>query len=62
MPEMNGRETIEAIREQLPEVPVVVCTGYDNQSMNWINQQSRMRLLTKPFTSSGLLAAVGLLS
>lgn len=62
MPEMNGRETIEAIREQLPDVPIVVCTGYDNQPMNWINQQARMRLLTKPFTSSDLLAAVGTLS
>ena len=59
MPIMSGQEALEHIREVDPDVPVLLCTGYDiagtGESPEAIGAQGVLR---KPFTLSGLSAAL----
>jgi two-component system cell cycle sensor histidine kinase/response regulator CckA len=59
MPEMNGPELCNRLREILPELPVIFMSGHSVQLLddkNWT--KLRGRFLPKPFSSSELLAAV----
>lgn len=59
MPDMDGIETLEQIREKNPDIPVVVFTGYP--SIETARDSMRLGVcdyLPKPFTSEELLDAV----
>lgn len=56
MPEMSGLETLEAIRKQNAEIPVIICSGYSEDAEQLIHQEE-MRpdaFLAKPFRSKDL--------
>ena len=59
MPEMNGPELCNRLRETLPNLPVLFMSGHSVQLLdekNWTKLKGRF--LPKPFSSSDLLAAV----
>ena len=59
MPEMGGRELVERLRKQRPELPVLYITGYtDDAGMLEELKTADARLLEKPFTASALAEAV----
>lgn len=59
MPKMNGITTIARLREQDPELPVVVLTGYlGPQTMEECAQLGGVELLRKPFLFRELSKAV----
>jgi CheY-like chemotaxis protein len=59
MPGMNGLEVMEAIRQQAPNVPIILSTGY---SEHMVDQATGARrpdgFLHKPYDSQSLLSAV----
>ncbi len=59
MPEMNGRDAFEHILQQSPRLPCLFCTGYSGDSlMSYFEDRARVSVLQKPYSSSGLLAAI----
>ena len=57
MPEMNGAELTLAIRDQLPELPIILATGYaDMDAVDKVVAADRV--LRKPFRIDDLAAAV----
>ncbi len=61
MPDMDGTETVRALREILPDLPVIACTAYA-RAAGVVLKLPRTRLLEKPFdldTLAACLAAVG---
>jgi CheY-like chemotaxis protein len=59
MPRLTGREVYERIKEQRPEIPILLCTGYDRQARppECISRDG-FELLEKPFRPSELLFTV----
>lgn len=55
MPVMDGREALRRLREQAPEVPVVVSTGYDPWGDDTL---AAAGVLIKPFSIGEFLAKV----
>ena len=55
MPDMNGRELAERIRERAPETAVLFVSGYAGKDAS---PEDGARFLAKPFTPSELLAQV----
>ena len=55
MPEMDGRETLAALRQVRPEVPVVLSTGYTPDAAPVV---ANTRVLLKPFRFADLKRAV----
>ena len=55
MPVMDGREALRRLREQAPEVPVVVSTGYDPSGDDTL---AAAGVLIKPFSIEEFLAKV----
>jgi CheY-like chemotaxis protein len=54
-----GREIVEIIREQIAEVPVVVCASQqEDKGASWVLSLPRATLLVKPFSSNDLLATM----
>jgi CheY-like chemotaxis protein len=50
MPKMNGTELLAAIKDQTPDLPVVLISGYSLQSIDDTNATARADgFLTKPF-------------
>jgi PAS domain S-box-containing protein len=59
MPGMNGRQLAEAFRGVRPRTPVLFMTGYtDDTALRLGIETHRVRILSKPFTPDGLVAAV----
>jgi two-component system, cell cycle sensor histidine kinase and response regulator CckA len=59
MPEMGGRDMVEQLRRSRPELPVLYMSGYtDDPRMLGEVDGAEARLLAKPFTAAGLVAAV----
>ncbi|HEY1370706.1 MAG TPA: PAS domain S-box protein [Gaiellaceae bacterium] len=59
MPELNGPELVERVRELQPGLPALYVSGYAEQA---ISRSSRLEpLLSKPFAPDDLLAAVAAL-
>ena len=59
---MDGRHVVDAARRVRPELPVLFVTGYArNAALAQGFLESRMSLLTKPFTMQSLLQHVAAL-
>lgn len=58
MPGMGGFAAIQALREQQPDLPIVVVTGYDTNVADWFPSAGAHNLLLKPFTPAELLGKV----
>ena len=59
MPEMNGRDAFQHIIMQSPRLPCLFCTGYSGDGiLNHFKDTARVGVLQKPYSASGLLAAV----
>ncbi|MFH1463248.1 MAG: ATP-binding protein [Pseudomonadota bacterium] len=60
MPDMDGLDCIAALRERLPGLPAVVCTGIDREGrLEGLAPEDGIRVLHKPMAVQDLLAAVG---
>ncbi|GAB3460130.1 hypothetical protein GCM10027321_19240 [Massilia terrae] len=60
---MSGRQLADIMRSQLPELPVLLVTGYaESTVMKNESLPAQMELLTKPFPMNALLAKVSALS
>jgi CheY-like chemotaxis protein len=57
MPEMGGRELATVLREERPELPLVLVTGYADQPLV-SHLGVRAAYVEKPFTGDALLAAL----
>jgi two-component system cell cycle sensor histidine kinase/response regulator CckA len=55
MPELNGQDTLHALRERDPKLPIIVMSGYTESSL----RASDVRFLAKPFRAAELVATVG---
>jgi CheY-like chemotaxis protein len=59
MPDMNGRETLLAIRKILPAVPALISSGYsDDEIAEEIAGISVSGMIHKPYRQESLLAAI----
>jgi PAS domain S-box-containing protein len=59
MPQMDGLAFIRALRQKLPNIPVVVSSGRaDDFTTGEFNKLGRVNFLEKPFTEEALAAAV----
>lgn len=59
MPVMNGRETLFAIREILPSVPVIISSGYSDEEIS--EEMAGIAfsgMVHKPYRQESLLAAL----
>lgn len=55
MPVLDGRQALQLLRERCPEVPVLICTGYDPVGDGTL---STAEVLVKPFSLTQFLAKV----
>jgi len=58
MPGMNGRETIEGLRDQNPSLPAIIISGFDVSDVN-LAEMPGVRFLHKPFRQADLLNLIG---
>jgi len=58
MPQMDGRELMEALRRELPRLPVLFMSGYTEDDMVRRGAAPGTRFLPKPFTAEALGVAV----
>jgi PAS domain S-box-containing protein len=58
MPKMNGQEVYQELRRIRREVPVIVCSGYSQDSMNFTSDAQAPQFLPKPFRFDDLKRAV----
>ena len=60
MPDLDGREVYRRLKEQYPDVPVVLASGYDEQTaLAGLDLGEGDGFLAKPYRISELLAKVG---
>jgi signal transduction histidine kinase/ActR/RegA family two-component response regulator len=59
MPGLNGRQLADAAREMLPELPVLLITGYAGKALEDMDLPRGMDVLLKPFPIDGMVARVG---
>jgi len=60
MPRMNGWETLAALRELSPGLPVILASGYgEDQVMAEARRERPQAFLAKPFHIEGLAEAIG---
>jgi CheY-like chemotaxis protein len=55
MPRMNGADVVAALRQQRPELPIVLCTGYDRDRKGPVEANA---YLPKPFRIEALEATL----
>ncbi|MGC8743119.1 MAG: hypothetical protein ACP5T0_04485 [Verrucomicrobiia bacterium] len=56
---MDGLAAIKAIRKYLPDVPVIITTGFKPESLNVDEKEDKiLAFLNKPYRLDELLAAV----
>ena len=59
MPQLNGAQVAEAIREMAPRTPILFMTGYDDDILEGLLEgDPRLSWIQKPFTVDGLGAAL----
>lgn len=59
MPGLNGIETLRQIRKILPNVPVIISTGYSEDSINVFDPELKINdFLTKPFGTKEILQKI----
>jgi CheY-like chemotaxis protein len=59
MPRMSGEETLRAIRQAAPSLPIVVMSGYSEQeTMGRLGETGVAGFVQKPFTLADLQEAV----
>ena len=59
MPRMGGREALDEIRVLRPDLPVVLCSGYDeNQTLAGLSGSHRSPFIKKPFRLQTLVTVV----
>jgi CheY-like chemotaxis protein len=59
MPGMDGRETLRALREVAPDLPVILTSGYDRPGADPATRVARPEaFLQKPHTAARLFAAI----
>ena len=58
MPEMGGRELVSLLHAEAPELPVVIVSGYSEDS-SVTDLGPRVRFLEKPFGGDALVGALG---
>jgi len=59
MPGLNGIDTLREIRSILPKVPVIISTGYSEDSINYFDPELKISdLLTKPFGTKEILQKI----
>jgi CheY-like chemotaxis protein len=56
MPVMQGHELIARLRQNHPDLPVVVMTGYSDSIPD--EEPGRLRVLLKPFPTGALVRAI----
>ena len=60
MPRMNGWETLNALRELAPALPVILASGYDKAHvMAGDHPELPQAFLSKPYQLQGLRDAIG---
>lgn len=60
MPKMNGWETLTALRQIHPELPVVLCSGYDETTiMSQVHEEQPQAFLPKPYQMTTLITVLG---
>lgn len=60
MPEMNGHEALPAMREADPDLPVVFCSGFDENEVaeHLGDAAAYTSFLAKPFDRAGLIEEI----
>jgi len=59
MPQMNGEETLRALREIQPSIPVVIMSGYDEHDLSSrFTELGPIRFLQKPFAAQALYDSI----
>jgi CheY-like chemotaxis protein len=59
MPRMNGWETLTALRQLAPGIPIILASGYDKaQVMSGDHPDWPQAFLAKPYTRQALIAAI----
>jgi CheY-like chemotaxis protein len=58
MPEVNGWEVVEAIRQRAPAVPIVLFTGVSNPAVLRRARECRVQVVVKPFHVQTLKAVL----
>ena len=62
MPVKGGIETIDELKREFPDLPVVAYTGYEGPETNYLaraKERGAIMALTKPFNDDVLLGAIG---
>jgi two-component system response regulator FlrC len=58
MPEMDGMELIQHLRQERPYLPIMVCSGNVSERNHQVLKEWRVPILLKPFTLVQLLDRV----
>ena len=60
MPEMNGHEALPAMRELRPDLPVVFCSGFDQNEVaeHLTGTSAYTSFVPKPFDNRGLVEEI----
>ncbi|HEU5124402.1 MAG TPA: PAS domain S-box protein [Verrucomicrobiae bacterium] len=59
MPFMDGRQTVEALRKILPDIPIIAISGLDQEKNNELERDiSAAAFIQKPFTADCFITAV----
>lgn len=59
LPEMNGTTTIGEIRQRVPNIPAILCSGYSPEALGIPKEDTTWdEIVTKPFRRETLAAAL----
>ncbi len=59
LPDGNGFQLVERLRQLRPGLPVLMCSGYaDDKAQSALLAERRLPFLQKPYSMAGLLAAI----
>jgi len=61
MPNMGGREVYRRIRRERPDLPVLLCSGYDAGALDKLELTGPTEFLQKPYDLKSLTAALSVL-
>ncbi len=57
LPDIHGMDVFHKVREMRPEIPIVVCSGY-NDNTDELLKYDRVKFIGKPFLLPDLKAAI----
>jgi len=57
LPDMHGLEVLSQLRQLNPDIPVVVCSGY-NDCMDELQKYQKVKFISKPFVLPELKKAI----